>query len=94
MPVMRSGTSRATFVHGLARPTTAWRWPDAASSDERIWTRASGNQPEQLLDLPAMPSVLALTVLGLSGRELAIVATVLIIIVASIGRFVWSRRKK
>lgn len=41
-----------------------------------------------------MTSALALTFLGLSGRELAIVATVLIIIVVVIGRYVYSRRKK
>jgi hypothetical protein len=41
-----------------------------------------------------VPSLLALTILGFSGRELAILATVIIIIVAAIGRYAYSRRKK
>jgi hypothetical protein len=41
-----------------------------------------------------VPSLLALTILGLSGREFAIVATIVIIMVAAIARYAYSRRKK
>ena len=42
----------------------------------------------------AMQSLLAITILGLTGRELAIVAAVLIIAIAAIGWYAYSRRKR
>jgi cbb3-type cytochrome oxidase subunit 3 len=41
-----------------------------------------------------MQSLLAITILGLTGRQLAIVAVVLIIVIAAIGWYAYSRRKK
>jgi hypothetical protein len=41
-----------------------------------------------------MSSLLAITILGLSGREFAIVVTVVIIAVALIARLAYSRGKK
>ena len=41
-----------------------------------------------------MQSLLAITILGLTGRELAIVAAVLIIAIAAIGWYAYSRRKR